>query len=140
MIRWRSPAESWPFAMHKWNPLWWFLNSREPTAPADYHPTWPKWLRDFAYSILRNPLNNFLHFVVGISDKEREYVGNVNATYRTDRDESGWVLLAGRPSGSIWWRPWISYTGKRLLWGIGWKNSGQLGGKVTILRSSVQVL
>jgi hypothetical protein len=36
--------------------------------------------------------------------------------------------------------PFVSYTGKRVLWYAGWQQSGNLGFKFNILHSKVQVV
>jgi hypothetical protein len=36
--------------------------------------------------------------------------------------------------------PFVSYTGKRVLWYVGWQMSGNLGFKFNLLNSKVQVV
>ena len=133
-----EPPVLW-FSIQKWNPLWWFGNAREAEAPPDYRPTWPKWLRDFMYCYVRNPMTNFMHFIIGIEDKQREGWANYVGTYKDDIGQTGWVYLIVRPVGArFYWRGWLSYSGKWILGGIGWQPSGNFSVKFNIRNSPIQ--
>jgi hypothetical protein len=57
--------------LQKLNPIWWFQNDDEQhvsDAPW-YHPEWPQWRREFYWNFLRNPLQNFRCYVLGVADE-----------------------------------------------------------------------
>src|SRR5262245_12755075 len=56
----------------KWNPAFWFGNLEHPVPPDYYRPN-DRW-RNFKWR-LRNPLNNFTFYVIGIADKTFKRVG-----------------------------------------------------------------
>lgn len=120
-----------------------FGNDDDPTPPADYMPEWPEWRRRLYWLAFRNPLHNFTFFVIGLADKPFERV----AVY--PKGASG--LLVFRPEGGWyvavlkykWLRlPFVSYQGKGLVkkMYIGWRERGNLGGKVTINMRGGQVI
>ena len=49
----------------KWNPLWSFGNADDPVPPDWYRPGSPN--RQIAWQG-RNPLHNFTHYVIGVTD------------------------------------------------------------------------
>jgi hypothetical protein len=53
----------------KLNPIWWFQNDDEEQTAPWYKPEWPQWRRDFYWNFLRNPLQNFRCYVVGVQDR-----------------------------------------------------------------------
>ncbi len=59
-----AKAKPHPMARQKFNPVWWFGNLDDPTPPDSYRPEDRhrkiKWR-------LRNPLHNFMFYVVGIA-------------------------------------------------------------------------
>ena len=57
----------------KLNPLWWLGNDTEQTVDQAewYHQDWPEWRRSLGWA-LRNPLQNFRAFVIGVQDRNYE--------------------------------------------------------------------
>ena len=131
---------------------WWFGNSYEPTAPDWYLPDRPWLWRQFCW-YCRNPLVNFQDFVIGVNDRNyvaygQEWPAAVPAEQRlgnpidiTDwhdvRDANGrpfigWkfgVLCVAR----VIWLPYVSYSGTRVLWHIGWYSYGRFQIKFNLL-------
>lgn len=114
----------------KINPIWWFMNDDNQTVEqADwYHPEWPHWRRWLVWNIFRNPMQNFSSFVIGVQDKNYTVTGKapVLTTQRNDLNppEYGyqWCYSHG---GELWIpRPFISYSGKHVVWYIGWQPNG----------------
>src|SRR3954452_12911567 len=68
----RERASLWK----KMNPVWWFLNSAEQTVDEApwYLPNLPYWQR-WLYWGIRNPLQNFRAFVLGVSDTNYSVIG-----------------------------------------------------------------
>ena len=72
-----------------------------------------------------NPLQNFRCYVIGIQDRNYSVVGRepVLTVQRNDLQppENGfqWCLIKTRLP-----RPFLSYSGKRFIWQIGWQPSG----------------
>lgn len=75
---------------------------------------------------LRNPLHNFTFYVIGIADKPFIRTGKFpNAVFAP---ESGWNWAISRYG---WLRlPFISFNGQRCRFYLGWRERGNLGGKV----------
>lgn len=125
----------------KINPVWWFLNDDEPNPPDWYMPGKAQWLR-FPAWYLRNPLVNFADYVVGVCDRNYSITGTAPLYATTWAD-----MPDPHPLGFKWsviWLPiplpFVSYTGKRILWYAGWKKTGDLGFKFNILKSKIQVV
>ena len=60
-----------PTLIERLNPVWWFGNVKWPEAPDHYIEKMggnAKWAT-FMFNFIRNPLQNFTHYVIGISDK-----------------------------------------------------------------------
>jgi hypothetical protein len=133
----RSPV-SW---RKKLNPLWWFANDFEEQLPDWYRPEWPRWRRQFYWQFLRNPLQNFRAVVLGVCDRNYTVTGRapVMAVQRNDLPEdqslpreTGWqwcVLYGGDLRAPA---AFVSYSGVRLVWYVGWQPSGFAGFKLTI--------
>lgn len=118
--------------LKKIQPWWWFMNDEEPLPPGWYKPDSAEWLR-FALWYVRNPLMNFGNYVLGVQDRNYSVIGKspVGVTDRADIGETGWQWSYIRLR---WVRlPYISYTGKRILWHVGWMPGGNLSCRVTIL-------
>lgn len=114
----------------KINPIWWFMNDDNQTVDQAtwYHPEWPHWRRWLVWNVFRNPTQNFSSFVVGIQDKNYTVTGKapVLTTQRNDLQppELGyqWCYSHG---GELWIpRPFISYSGKHVVWYVGWQPNG----------------
>lgn len=120
----------------KINPIWWFQNDDEQTVDAAswYRPGWPHWLRWLVWNVLRNPLQNFRAFVIGVQDKNYTVTGRapVLTVQRNDLTppESGfqwcvcWTLIP---------RPFVSYSvGANAAVQIGWQPNGFFSLKIDI--------
>ncbi len=122
--------------LQKLNPIWWFRNDDEEQLPDWYKPGWPGWLR-LAFWNVRNPLQNFRCYVVGVQDRNYSVIGRapVLTVQRDDLvpPETGfqWALLY---AGDLWVpRPFISYSG-RVVFQLGWQPSGFFGLKLNLHR------
>jgi hypothetical protein len=123
----------------KLNPVWWFGNDHEQkvTDPdaAWYLPRRPEWQRELMWS-LRNPLQNFRAYVIGVQDRNYRVKvvrghPDANVVQRDDVGESGWqVAMLHFPSRVQ--LPWLSYSGRRLVFQAGWQPSGFFGLKLTV--------
>lgn len=117
----------------KVNPLWWFGNDTEQTVDEAtwYHPEWPHWRRWLVWNVFRNPLQNFRAFVVGVQDRNYTVVGKapVLTVQRDDLGETGWQYSLIKLAIPL---PFVSYSGKRVLWYAGWQPSGFFGFKFNI--------
>jgi hypothetical protein len=123
----------------KINPAWWFMNDDEQRvedAPW-YRPEWPAWFRVVVWNFLRNPLQNFRAYVVGVSD--RNYVVRGRAPVMTVQHndlvppEYGylWCVIELR-----WLRlPFVSYSGRHVVWYAGWQPSGFFGCRFNLHRT-----
>lgn len=111
----------------KLNPVWWFMNDDETST-------------DFVFKYIRNPLSNFCDYVIGVCDRNYTVRGTdpVELTAWNDVGQLGWkwsVISLG------WLRlPFVSYSGKRVLWYVGWQYGGNFGVKWNLLHSTIQVL
>ena len=118
----------------KINPIWW-LGNEEGLDPK-YRPDWPMWKRQFFW-FFRNFAFNFFRFVVGVEDRDLMVTGP--APVFTS------VWWECEPPGTITgfkWSvirtgflvlPFVSYSGKRVLWYFGWLPSGgRLGAKLNL--------
>src|SRR5262249_19075884 len=109
--------------LKKLNPIWWFQNDDEEQTAPWYKPEWPQWRRDFYWNLLRNPLQNFRCYVVGMQDRNYSVWGRapVITVQRNDLSppELGWqwCVLAVGP----WRLPFVSYSGRRVVWYLGWQ-------------------
>ena len=124
----------------KINPIWWLHGPDGWTVPdinngAPYLPDVKNiWLRRFYWFVCRNPLMNFVGFVVGVEDRNYTVTGSEPVLRTTGRDctpvQEGWrwaVLRVG------WLRlPFVSYYKKGVLeFYFGWRPaSGGLGFKL----------
>lgn len=121
---------------YKLNPLWWFGNDEEPLPPDDLYAGHPQWLRVLRW-YLRNPLQNFGKYVAGVYDRNYTVTGDAPVIATTWLDVYGSTRTGFKVSW-IGWRPFVSYTGKRVLWYAGTQWWGFFGFKFNILRSDVQ--
>lgn len=114
----------------KINPLWWFGNDE--AKPGD----------TFVYLYIRNFMMNFKRFVIGVGDRDHYVTGKSPAltVLRSDLKppEKGWqysfIHVFGKP-----FLPFVSYSGEKVEWYVGWQPWGELCFKFTILKSPVQV-
>lgn len=127
----RKPAEL------KANPIWWFKNDDEQTVDQApwYNPGWPEWKRRFYWNYLRNPLQNFRCYVIGVQDRNYTVVGRapVLTVQRDDLmpPETGWqwCLLWITDKIAL---PFVSYSGKHLVIQLGWQPTGFATAKFNI--------
>lgn len=132
-VRIAAPPLWFDVAAIRRNPLRWFMNDLTANrAPPDYRPGWPRWWADFVYAYLRNPLGNFVAFVIGIADRPREVLGNAPMTlYARDVGARGLIhAQVARDTARFWWRGWVSYTGANFVIGLGAQNDGSWSVKV----------
>ena len=111
--------------LQKWNPLWSFGNANDPEPPAWYRPgdSSRRWRWH-----LRNPLHNFTHFVIGVSDKPVTRTGRFPGAVFAPGGGWNWAVTRYR------WRllPFISYEGRLARFYLGWRESGNFGGKLNL--------
>lgn len=136
----------------KINPIWWLhgpdgwevpeINNGKPYLPEVKN----MWLRRFYWFGCRNPLMNFVGYVLGVEDQNYTATGPTPVMRTTGRDcvppQIGWrwaVLKAG-------WRylPFVSYwgdflwTSRRLEFYFGWRpSSGGFGLKIVFPKRSL---
>ena len=113
---------------------WWFGNDDEQQLPDWYHPEWEPDRRRFYWYYLRNPLQNFRCYVIGVQDRNYTVTGRapVLTVQRDDIGEIGWqwcFLHRGELSFPL---PFISYSGRRVVFQLGWQPSGFATFKLTI--------
>ncbi len=117
--------------------LWWFRNGDSWHAPeinngVPYLPNiHSSILRDFLW-FCRNPIGNFMGFVIGFEGLGYVVKGPapvmLTTLYDANPPQYGfkWSIING-------WAPFISYSGKRFLWYSGWRPaSGGFGSKFNI--------
>src|SRR5262245_11840247 len=109
----------------KLNPVWWLLNDDEPDPPDWQLPGKPYLIRQLSW-YLRNPLQNFGRYVVGVYDRNYTVVGTapVYATNWSDvhPNRTGWKTSTIHIG---WLRlPYVSYENEHMLWYAGWQWSG----------------
>ena len=109
--------------LQKLNPIWWFQNDDEQhvsDAPW-YHPEWPQWRRKFYWNFLRNPLQNFRCYVLGVADRNYTVAGRapVMTVQRDDLapPEHGFQWCVLKPGNVL--LPFVSYAGRRIVWYLG---------------------
>lgn len=131
----REPISIWK----KLNPLWWLvgpdgwnapdINNGQPYLPGVTNV----WLRRFYWFVCRNPLMNFVGFVIGIEDRNYYATGTAPVMRTTGRDcvppQNGWrwaILKTG------WLRfPFVSYYNGTVEFYLGWRPaSGGFGLKL----------
>jgi hypothetical protein len=126
----------------KLNPIWWFGNDTEQTLAQvpTYLPTWPQWMRVIAWN-LRNPLQNFRCFVVGVQDRNYTVTGKapVQAVQRNDISPTttGWQWCVLHLAVPLFF---VSYSGTYVVWYIGWQPSGFFGIKFNLANSPIQAV
>jgi hypothetical protein len=117
----------------KLNPIWWFQNDDEQKLDDGttdwFMPGKPQWLRKIAWE-LRNPLQNFRSYVIGVQDRNYTVVGKapVMTVQRNDLDppERGFQWCALKLAVPL---PFVSYSGAKNTWYIGWQPTGFFGAK-----------
>lgn len=124
---------------------WWFQGPDGWTVPETNNgtPYLPDvtnvWLRRFYWFVCRNPLMNFVGFVVGVEDRNYSVRGSAPVLRTTGRDcdpqQLGWrwAILRPDPNGFLrlpyvsYWGP-IALTKRKLEFYAGWRpHSGGVG-------------
>lgn len=129
----------------KINPIWWLqgphgwsvpeINNGEPYLPDVTNV----WLRRFYWFVCRNPLMNFVGFVIGVEDRNYTVVGSAPVLKTTGRDcrpqQFGWRWAIIKTK---WLRlPFVSYWNGTTEFYLGWRpHSGGLGLKLVRTKSS----
>lgn len=123
----------------KINPLWWLvgpdgwnvpdINNGEPYLPDVKNI----WLRRFYWFICRNPLMNFVGYVIGVEDRNYSVTGSYPVMCTTGRDcdpvQIGWRWAV--ISTKLLWLPFVSYFGGKFEFYLGWRPaSGGFGIKM----------
>jgi hypothetical protein len=120
----------------KRNPIHWFGNTEEQQLPDWYRPAWSQWRRRLYWYYLRNPLQNFRCYVLGVQDRNYTVTGRapVPTVQRDDLvpPERGWqwcVLNGGTLRLPL---PFVSYCGRHVTWYRGWQPTGFAGAKFVV--------
>ena len=116
-------------AAQKWNPLWAFGNADDPAPPAWYRPGAKN--RATLWR-MRNPFHNFTHYIIGVSDKDITRTGKHPGAVFAPGGGWNWAVTRHR------WipLPFVSFDGKRCRFYLGWRESGNFGGKVNLTKRS----
>jgi len=124
------------------NPIWWLQSTGDETmswtAPAinngePYLPTVnSQFLRDFLWW-LRNPMGNFVGFIIGLDGVNYTVTGSDNVLATTGRDTTPptlgwrWAVLKTK----FMWYPFVSFYNERVEFYLGWRpSSGGFGAKL----------
>lgn len=123
----------------KLNPLWWFGNTEEPRPPEGLYVGNPEWLRVLRW-YLRNPFQNFGKYVLGVYDRNYTVTGTppVLLTAWSDWPNGRTGFKFSVIGIGLLRLPFVSYTGKRVMWYAGWQWWGYFGFKFNLLHSKVQ--
>ena len=122
MVENRQPF-SWRL---KINPVWWFQNLAEPDPPEWYKPGAARWWRYVGW-YMRNPLQNFGRYVVGVCDRNYIIVGSPPVLETTARGWK-WSVIHLR-----WLRlPFVSYENEWITFYAGWQWWGFAGVKFNL--------
>ena len=100
-----------------------------------YHQDWPEWRRSLGWA-LRNPLQNFRAFVIGVQDRNYEVEvvhesPDPEVVQRNDVGEYGYQVIKLKFKYGVQ-LPFVSYSGKRVVWYSGWQPSGFFGLKFNL--------
>lgn len=113
----------------KLNPLWWLhgpdgwsvpdINNGEPYLPGVKNV----WLRRFVWFVCRNPLMNFVGYIVGVEDRNYTVTGSAPVLRTTGRDcepkQYGWRWAV---ISTKWLRlPFVSYYSGGIEFYLGWR-------------------
>ena len=115
----------------KWNPLWSFGNADDPEPPEWFRPGSPG--RRIAWQ-MRNPLHNFTHYIIGVTDKATTRTGKFPAHVFAPGGGWNWAVTRHR------WipLPFVSFEGKCSRFYLGWRESGNFGGKINFKQRDKQ--
>jgi hypothetical protein len=123
----------------KATPIWWFMNDQEPVPPDWYLPARRGLPRVICW-YLRNPLQNFGNYVLGVCDRNYTVRGAAPVMMVMWDDamppRKGWKWSIIRLK---WLRlPFISYSGPVLFY-AGWQPNGFFGFKLTLKDGAIQL-
>ncbi len=107
----------------KWNPLWSLGNADDPVPPEWFRPGSPS--RRMAWQ-MRNPLHNFTHYVIGVTDKDTTRTGKFPTHVFAPEGGWNWAVTRHRCCPL----PFVSFEGQRSRFYLGWRESGNFGGKI----------
>jgi hypothetical protein len=113
--------------VQKWNPLWGFGNADDPAPPAWFRPGSAHRLMLWR---MRNPLHNFTFYVIGVADKATRRTGRFPAHVFAPGGGWNWAFTRHRCLPL----PFVSFDGKFFRSYLGWRESGNFGGKVNLGR------
>ncbi len=112
----------------KLNPFWWFGNDEQSAQGNTLY-----------YKYIRNPLQNFRWYVVGVVDRPHYVTGRAPAIANERGDlkppQPGWCI-------SVIWLgqlpvlPYVSFSSRRLTFQIGWQPSGGFSLKLNFSNSA----
>jgi len=119
-LRTNLPVIHW---YDKINPVWWFGNADEPVAPAWYEPG--HCCRNLMWN-LRNPIENFSNYVIGVGDKPTERSGRYPTL--VGNPHGGWNFAVTRYG--ILYLPFWDYKNRRMEFYFGWRERGNFGIKL----------
>lgn len=117
--------------------LWWLRNGDSWHAPEinNGQPYLPNITSSFLRDIVwycRNPIGNFMGFIIGFEGRGYSVTGPAPVMLTTYYDATPpgygfkWSIING-------WAPFISYSGTKVLWYLGWRPySGGFGAKFNI--------
>ncbi|MDP3645559.1 MAG: hypothetical protein Q8R25_00520 [bacterium] len=119
----------------KINPVWWFGNDDEQQLPDWYQPEWSFERREFYWTYLRNPLQNFRCYVVGVKDRAYEVKGFPASVWTVQHNDlipekRGYQFSVIRLG--VLRLPFISYSGEWVVWYVGWQPTGIFGLKFNL--------
>ncbi|MEM6910964.1 MAG: hypothetical protein AAF555_05210 [Verrucomicrobiota bacterium] len=114
---------SYLWGVAKANPNWWWKNSDTPLAEW-WRPEEPDQGKRQRSWYRRNPLHNFTHYIVGVSD--RPFVRRGIEAAHIWNQERG-LNLAVLSAGPLLHLPFVSYQGRLLECYLGWRESGNFG-------------
>ena len=103
----------------KFNPIWWFMNDKDPHPPDKYKPDSLRWWRYLCW-YWRNPLHNFFWYVVGIHDHidQEVIIWRFNNVLFSPIGGWNWSVIR---SGKWGYYPFISYCKGSFEFYIGWR-------------------
>lgn len=120
---------SWIWKIQPW---WWLYNTDEPNPPAWYKPGSDELVRMSLWYV-RNFAQNFGRYVVGVCDRDYDVYGQtpVDVTDMRDLDLTGWKTSTIHIG--VLRLPYVSYTGTRVQWHVGWEPRGNLATKFIVM-------
>ena len=134
MVKWRV----WPVRVPVWFARW-KTGKEIPEGMSAYRQFNTNWVRHLVWG-LRNPMHNFMFYVVGVSDRNYDLVGPkpVRVTLLSDLDHVN-RKLRGFQWKLLWLNefivlPFVSYSGDHWRLYAGWRPDGALGFKITYVK------